>query len=55
MDFTIEPAREDRKDDVHVMPTYGREHECSEECWCTPELDFTADSGAQVWVHREDN
>ncbi len=46
---------DDRDDeDVHVMPTYGG-HECSERCWCEPELDSKTEDGARVWVHRDMN
>lgn len=39
--------------DVHVIPT-DAPHECSEECWCEPELEYTDDeSGRSVWVHKE--
>jgi hypothetical protein len=48
-------SRIDRPDDVHVMPTYGRGHDCKQSCWCAPELDFTAPQGAQVWVHKDMN
>uniref|UniRef100_A0A6H1Z913 Uncharacterized protein n=1 Tax=viral metagenome TaxID=1070528 RepID=A0A6H1Z913_9ZZZZ len=53
--------------DMHVMPTYGREHESSETCWCSPcpdaerdaerlrELKTTGSAGGRVWIHREDN
>lgn len=45
----------DHPRDVHVYPTYGREHDTSCQCWCEPELDCVGESGAQLWVHREDN
>lgn len=41
--------------DVHVMPTYGREHCCAPDCWCEPEHDYTAPNGHKVWVHRDMN
>jgi len=50
-----EPERHDTNGDVHVSPNFGREHETSCRCWCSPELNFTADNGNQVWVHRVDN
>lgn len=50
-----ETERRDTKGDVHVSPTHGRKHEDSCRCWCSPELNFTADNGNQVWVHREEN
>lgn len=46
---------EDTSDDVHVTPTYGREHECSSRCWCMPECDWTSPSGSHVYVHRDMN
>jgi len=48
--------------DCHVMPTYGREHETSPKCWCTPDVDEETakkfkigEATALVWIHREDN
>ena len=48
--------------DMHVMPTYGRDHDSSRDCWCYPEPDQLSvlaqkDGTAHgiVWVHREDN
>jgi len=42
----------DDSEDVHVMPL-EREHECSPDCWCEPEVDYVADNGCQVWLHKE--
>ncbi len=43
----------DHESDVHVMPTYGREHESGVACWCVPRLNYTApNTGARVWVHK---
>ena len=39
-------------DEVHVMPSYGKEHETTPECWCYPVPD---DDVPGVWVHREQN
>ena len=41
--------------DVHVMPTYGKEHSCSAGCWCDPQVDFVADNGNKVWLHKDMN
>ena len=42
--------------DVHVLPTYGKAHECEAGCWCEPELEYVdADTGRVVWVHRDLN
>lgn len=30
---------EDDDDYVHLLPVYGRAHECSPYCWCRPESD----------------
>lgn len=40
---------------VHVMPSYGREHFESKECWCEPDLieDYRDDGGVELWLHRE--
>jgi len=40
--------------DIHCMPNDGT-HECSEKCWCCPELnaDYTDEGGKRLWVHRE--
>jgi len=39
-------------DIFHVMPLFGREHECSTDCWCNPKMEFeNPDTGAQVWSH----
>lgn len=51
-------AREDRKDDVHVMPNllegHPHAHASSVECWCAPDLNFVDPSGpGRVWLHRE--
>lgn len=38
---------------VHTMPTYGKEHSESKDCWCMPTLDYQdADTGCQHWVHK---
>lgn len=42
----------DRSDDLHVMPTYGRQHETTVLCWCQPERDHDAPA---VVVHRDLN
>lgn len=43
-------------DDLHVMPTYGREHETSSACWCHPTVDPpTRRWQRRVWIHREAN
>ena len=42
-----------KEDDVHVMPNHGPEHECSSACWCEPEVEFVADNGNTVWLHKE--
>ncbi|CAN5815546.1 hypothetical protein BH20PSE1_BH20PSE1_01220 [soil metagenome] len=26
-------------EEIHVIPEFGREHECSPCCWCDPERD----------------
>lgn len=31
-----EEKKTDHRDDVHVYPTAGREHEVKRECWCEP-------------------
>ncbi len=45
----------DEFEDIHVMPNYGPEHECSEHCWCEPELDSSSEDGTCVFVHRDMN
>lgn len=44
--------RDDSDDDVHVMPTWGREHETSVCCWCGPVRD---EDVRAVVVHRDVN
>lgn len=44
--------RRDRRSDVHVMPTWGREHEDSMCCWCRPVRD---EDVRAVVVHRDVN
>lgn len=42
-------------DGVHVVPTGSpadREHLLDATCWCEPSVDFTADNGNIVWMHR---
>lgn len=51
----VGPSGVSGDDDVHVMPNYGKGHECTERCWCEPELDYTSDDGTNVWVHRDMN
>jgi hypothetical protein len=41
-----------REDDVHVMPSWP-EHIASSACWCGPAVDYVADNGVRVWLHRE--
>lgn len=52
----MEPTRTtrppDSDGDVHVMPNDGR-HSCSPGCWCDPEVDYVADNGNKVWLHKE--
>lgn len=43
----IEPVR------WHVYPTFGPQHECSDECWCSPTLHYqNPQTGDQVWEHH---
>lgn len=47
--WALRPLDEDDSDDIHVYPTYGREHAPSRGCWCHP----TMDKGEpHVLVHR---
>lgn len=34
--YVTEEKKTDHRDDVHVYPTAGREHEVKRECWCEP-------------------
>lgn len=40
--------------DIHTMPS-NETHECSEKCWCEPELigDYTDQGGVRHWLHKE--
>lgn len=41
---------------VHVMPNFGREHNASSGCWCSPIRDAKALlEGNTVWVHNPEN
>lgn len=44
--------REDDPSDVHVTPTYGREHLTTIRCWCCPSRDTVE---PLVVVHRDPN
>jgi hypothetical protein len=41
--------------DHHVIPAFGRKHTSLPQCWCVPYVTWVAESGAKVWIHREDN
>lgn len=43
----------EHRDDQHVVPLSGPEHEASSHCWCHPEPTFQAEPGGpRVWTHR---
>lgn len=42
---------------LHIVPTFGREHECSCDCWCQPHVENIAelingDHDRPVYVHH---
>lgn len=39
----------DQDGDLHVMPNFGRPHEDSTACWCTPRPD---PESFRVWIHE---
>lgn len=43
---------DDKPGDVHVMPTWGREHASSVHCWCGP---WRCQEEHAVVVHRDEN
>lgn len=53
IEFDEEKIKE-ADEDTHCMPNDGI-HECSEKCWCGPELnaDYRGEGGKRLWVHRE--
>jgi len=52
---------QDRPQDQHVMPCYGREHLTSTACPCLPvQIEVASGAwegptGARIFVHHEDN
>lgn len=52
---SVDKWREDRPEDMHVMPCYGQDHESSSSCPCHPDAKLVDGSKGRVWVHREDN
>ena len=42
--------------DLHVAPSFTgeRDHESTRDCWCGPEVDYVAPSGARLWLHRRE-
>ncbi len=45
--------RLDRLDDDrihHIIPTFGREHESNERCWCHPDVKFELDGA--IIIHK---
>lgn len=48
---------ESKDDDVHCMPDYPEDdphrHQCSDACWCMPEVNYICENGCVVWLHRE--
>lgn len=40
---------------VHTVPTHGREHVESKDCWCQPEMieDCTKQGGTKCYLRRE--
>lgn len=48
---------EDEDVPIHVMPMFGRAHETSAECWCSPMLDNAdaykrGEHASLLYVHR---
>jgi len=40
-------------ENIHVVPTEGRPHEVSKNCWCEPEMTYKDDiTGKEVWSHK---
>ena len=37
--------------DIHVMPQL-EDHDCTDNCWCMPEIEYVADNGNIVWLHH---
>lgn len=35
---------------LHVIPMFGKNHECSWDCWCAPEAEW--DGGVPLWIHK---
>lgn len=47
----------DGDEPVHVMPNYGKEHFCSPDCWCSPDIEnerevLAGEHCAYIYVHK---
>lgn len=39
--------------DIHTVPTEGKEHEATKHCWCEPRLDYVdEETGVRHYVHK---
>lgn len=53
-DAARKAGEESNPNDVHVMPIDPkRPHASLRSCWCLPTINFIADNGNTVWLHRE--
>lgn len=39
-------------DDRHVVPNFGRPHDLTTECWCTPRRDVEDQTVVVHWSHE---
>jgi hypothetical protein len=48
---------DDATGEIHVYPTYGREHDTEgADCWCSPTSeDYRGNGGSRLVIHREAN
>lgn len=38
---------------IHIVPSEGKEHIESKDCWCEPRLDYKDElTNKEVWVHK---
>lgn len=42
---------------IHVMPQFGKEHECTRDCWCEPVCENTlevihGEAAALIYIHN---
>ena len=58
MTIRVTNAVRSAEGDVHVMPTYGRPHDATSDCWCEPTIDPLRPGEkryATLWIHKEQN